>query len=157
MFDKFITLTLENEGGYTYDTGGETKFGISKRSYPNVDIENLTKEDAINIYKRDYYNPLYDHISDSNVSFKLFDIGVNIGKTNAVKRLQWTLNDYYGEELIADGIFGKKTLGSVNKHKYLYPLLLLEYSLYYKAISKSTNNKYLAGWLKRLYKHYKEI
>ncbi len=46
-------------GGYTndpVDTGGETKYGISKRAHPDVDIANLTLEDALAIYRRDYWD-----------------------------------------------------------------------------------------------------
>ena len=48
--------TLSLEGNYVNDFGdygGETKFGITKRYYPNVDIANLTIEEAKAIYKRD--------------------------------------------------------------------------------------------------------
>src|SRR5665213_1885787 len=49
-----IGRVLANEGGYTPglpgDPGGETNFGISKRSYPNVDIKNLTRDGAIAVY-----------------------------------------------------------------------------------------------------------
>ena len=41
-FSLAIPIVLENEGGYVddpNDPGGETNFGISKRSYPNVDIK----------------------------------------------------------------------------------------------------------------------
>ena len=31
-----------------------TKFGISKKSYPNIDISNLTEEEAIQIYYEDF-------------------------------------------------------------------------------------------------------
>ena len=46
------------EGGYVNDPkdpGGETKYGISKRSHPNVDIKNLTISDAMVIYEREYW------------------------------------------------------------------------------------------------------
>ena len=45
-FEQIIDGVLEHEGGYVndpYDKGGETKFGIAKRWYPDVDIKNLTK------------------------------------------------------------------------------------------------------------------
>src|SRR5688572_24264776 len=55
-------IIQKNEGGYVSperakeigDTGGETKYGISKKSYPSVDIKNLTLDQAIAIYKRDF-------------------------------------------------------------------------------------------------------
>ena len=48
---------IEREGGYVNDPddpGGETKFGISKRAYPHLDIKNLTEEHAADIYYNDY-------------------------------------------------------------------------------------------------------
>jgi len=48
-FDEIIEVVLEHEGGYVNDPddpGGETNFGIAKRSHPDVDIKNLTKEGA---------------------------------------------------------------------------------------------------------------
>ena len=58
-FDEIIEITLHHEGGYVHDPkdlGGETNFGIAKRFYPDVDIKNLTKEGAKDIYKKDYWD-----------------------------------------------------------------------------------------------------
>ena len=55
-FDHCIELVLGHEGGYVddpNDAGGETNWGISKRAYKDVDIKNLTKEEAKAIYKKD--------------------------------------------------------------------------------------------------------
>lgn len=57
-FDKCVEFVLASEGGYVndkYDAGGETKFGISKRAYPDLDIINLTIEQAKDIYYKDYW------------------------------------------------------------------------------------------------------
>src|SRR5690606_28008981 len=54
-FRRAVEVVLKHEGGYVNnpsDPGGETKYGISKRSYPELDIANLTQEDAIAIYYR---------------------------------------------------------------------------------------------------------
>ena len=48
-FDEIIEKVLEHEGGYVNDPddlGGETKYGITKRFYPDVDIKNLTIDGA---------------------------------------------------------------------------------------------------------------
>ena len=48
-FNDIIEVVLHHEGGYVndpVDPGGETNFGIAKRSHPDVDIANLTKEGA---------------------------------------------------------------------------------------------------------------
>ena len=58
-FDEIIEVTLHHEGGYVHDPkdlGGETNYGIAKRFYPDVDIKNLTKEGAKEIYKKDYWD-----------------------------------------------------------------------------------------------------
>jgi lysozyme family protein len=58
-FDEIIEVVLEHEGGYVNDPkdpGGETNFGIAKRSNPDVDIKNLTKAEASLIYKTKYWD-----------------------------------------------------------------------------------------------------
>lgn len=57
-FDQALNITFAFEGGYVndpHDHGGQTKFGISKTSYPDEDIANLTRERAAFLYKRDYW------------------------------------------------------------------------------------------------------
>ena len=60
-FNRAVAHILQFEGGYTFnshDPGGETHYGISKRVYPHVDIKNLTKQQAVDIYFNDYWKPL---------------------------------------------------------------------------------------------------
>lgn len=48
-FDKAFEIVIGHEGGYVNnpkDPGGETKYGISKRTYPNEDIRGMTLERA---------------------------------------------------------------------------------------------------------------
>lgn len=85
MTDKFLQLmefTLKHEGGYSnnpLDPGGETNFGISKRSFPEEDIENLTVDRAKEIYFRDYWLPLNCDAYDDKLALAIFDSGVNCG------------------------------------------------------------------------------
>jgi len=56
-FDNAVNFVLQWEGGYSNDPedpGKETNFGISKKSYPGLDIKNLTKEKAREIYYLDF-------------------------------------------------------------------------------------------------------
>lgn len=74
------------EGGYTNDPddpGGETKWGISKRAYPDLDIANLTLEDAIEIYRKDYWNPCNCDNLDWPLACAVFDTAVNCGVKRA--------------------------------------------------------------------------
>ena len=57
-FDEAFEILIGHEGGYVNDKrdpGGETKYGIAKRSYPNVDVRNLTRAQAVDIYRRDFW------------------------------------------------------------------------------------------------------
>ena len=49
-FEKAFAYIIPNEGDYIFDKndpGGETKFGITKKSYPALNIRDLTLEDAL--------------------------------------------------------------------------------------------------------------
>lgn len=90
-FDLAFDRLMGNEGGYTPgvgDPGGETQWGLSKRSYPNIDIKALTREDARRIYKLDFWDRIdADNIYDG-VAFQLLDFAVNSGIETAVRYLQ---------------------------------------------------------------------
>lgn len=106
-----IDRVLGNEGGYVndpHDPGGETKWGISKRSYPNVDIANLRREDAIAIYQRDFWNVVDgDELPDA-VAFQALDFAVNSGCDTAVRYLQKAAG------VADDGHVGPHTLEALN-------------------------------------------
>ncbi len=88
-FDDAFTRLLGNEGGYVNDPrdpGGETNWGISKRSYPTVDIKNLTRTQAEDIYMHDFWEPLGD--APPAVKFQVFDFAVNSGIATAIRKLQ---------------------------------------------------------------------
>lgn len=159
-----ILHTIEEwEGGYVNhpkDPGGETKYGISKRSYPNVDIPNLTKELAINIYYSDFWTPLRcNDVLDDNIVTKLFDTAVNMGKRRAIRILQKALNDTprIGEDfLVTDGIIGPKTLAAVNRLTgYQFDTCLAHMrkrqAQHYKRLAQRNEKLavFLKGWLRR--------
>lgn len=86
--DAFDTVVGE-EGGYVNnpnDPGGETKYGISHRAYPDEDIANLTLERAQFLYKRDYWDALGLDDRLPGYALVLFDCAVNNG-VNAARVL----------------------------------------------------------------------
>ena len=94
-FDEIIDITLKHEGGYVHDPkdlGGETNFGIAKRFYPEVDIKNLTKEEAKDIYRRDYWVRNKVEELPENLRHIFFDMCVTQGRGTAVKILQRACN-----------------------------------------------------------------
>jgi len=81
-FDAAIAFVIAQEGGYVNDPrdpGGETKFGISKRAYPTLDIANLTVDDAKAIYKRDYWDALNLDSRPQGEALAILDTAVNCG------------------------------------------------------------------------------
>jgi len=90
-FDTLFDRLISHEGGYSNDSrdpGGETNWGISKRSYPHVNIKTLTREDAKTIYRRDFWDRLKADTLYDGVAYQLFDFAVNSGIETAVRYLQ---------------------------------------------------------------------
>jgi lysozyme family protein len=108
-FDKSFEKLIGHEGGYSNhprDPGGETKFGISRRSYPSEDIWNLTLERAKVIYFRDFWTAAgCDRVPEA-IKFDLFDAAVNSGVGRAVMFLQGAIG------VDQDGRLGPKTIAA---------------------------------------------
>lgn len=89
QFDRVMAYILTEEGGYVNnpaDPGGETKYGISKRAYPTLNIATLTVEDAKRIYRRDYWDVLgLDTVEKYGPALVLMDCGVNQGVKRALQ------------------------------------------------------------------------
>lgn len=117
-FDQAFELLIGHEGGYVHhpkDPGGETKFGISKRAYPNENIADLTLERAKAIYRRDYWDRVEADSLPPEIRFDVFDVAVNSGVGTAVKMLQRAA---FAE---VDGVLGPRTRLAI---KSMNPLLL---------------------------------
>ena len=107
-WEHAIKLVLDYEGRVfeddPKDLGGETKYGISKKAYPLLDIRSLTEEEAKAIYRRDYWDPLMADELPAKLAVVAFDCAVNQGTGRAIRLLQSLL----GVE--ADGKIGPKTI-----------------------------------------------
>src|SRR6185503_20893104 len=82
---------LGHEGAYSNgpnDPGGETQWGLSKRSYPDLDIKALTREDARHVYQRDFWLRIHADALHDGVAFQVFDFAVHSGIETAVRYLQ---------------------------------------------------------------------
>ncbi len=113
-FDRAILLILRHEGGYVNDPkdpGGETNFGISKRSYLEIDIKSLTKQSASEIYYRDYWQPNYCDDLPWPLAIQVFDYAVNAGSNQAARALQKLVG------ASVDGWIGPKTVSKAQNYK----------------------------------------
>jgi lysozyme family protein len=152
-FEQALEAVLAHEGGYVndpLDSGGETNFGISKRSYPHLDIRNLTRDDAKEIYRRDFWEANnFDMIASPKIASKMLDLAVNMGGGRANMILQTAYNEISPDDLDVDGRLGPKSISAVNEHPFpdlLLATLKLKAIAYYLSLRSP---RFLAGWIKR--------
>ena len=123
-FKQALTFTLKWEGGLTRDSGGLTKWGISQNAYPDLDIANLTPQEAMDIYKRDYW----DRIGGDNLPMPYcvaaFDTAVNCGVG--------------------------RTLGWMRATQEWRNLLDMRKTRYFTLAKNPKYRPYLKGWLARV-------
>ena len=150
-FEEIIEQVLEHEGGYVNDPkdlGGETKYGITKRFYPDVDIKNLTVEQAKEIYKKDYWDKNKVESLPQNLWHIYFDMCVNMGKRTAVKVLQRAAVNK-GKDIEVDGGLGPMTIGAL-KGVELDRVRAYRVKFYVDLITdKPEQEKFFLGWFRR--------
>ena len=150
-FDEIIEQVLEHEGGYVNDPkdlGGETKYGITKRFYPDVDIKNLTIEQAVEIYKKDYWDKNKVESLPQNLWHIYFDMCVNMGKRTAVKVLQRAAVNK-GRNIDVDGGLGPMTIGAL-KGVELDRVRAFRVKYYVDLITaRPEQEKFFLGWFRR--------
>ena len=100
-FRKSLAFTLPHEGEYVNDPndpGGETKWGISKRAYPDLDIRNLTPLQAANIYATDYWDACGCDALPFPFCTAVFDSAVHcgVGRTKAWMRQAKDIKSFIG-------------------------------------------------------------
>jgi lysozyme family protein len=167
--EEFLDTVIEHEGGYVdnpLDPGGETKYGISKKQYPKVDIKNLDEQAAKEIYKKDFLPSAEVNYGKNEFAFKMADIGINAGPRMATEIMQRSLNTiarWYSIESIdldEDGLMGSGTRKAYNKiisnpdnRKDLMALIVANQNRYYageefntKTISKEQVAEFGKGW-----------
>lgn len=146
-FEYAVEIILKHEGGYVdhpNDPGGETNFGISKRSYPNENMKTMTRERAIEIYKRDFWDEMQCDDLPAVLRLAVFDCAVNQGPFNARRFMQQALR------VSVDGVWGQQTWGAIRSHN---PQRLLERFLRKRADHYFRNknfNHFGRGWMVRL-------
>lgn len=89
-FESAVNDVLGEEGGYVNnpaDPGGETNWGISKRAFPDVDIKNLTRSAAIEIYRKNYWDPLLPYHLAPVLQRIAFECAVNQGLERCLRLL----------------------------------------------------------------------
>ncbi|TXN41698.1 hypothetical protein FV232_17100 [Methylobacterium sp. WL30] len=127
-FQAVMALVLQHEGGFTSDrrdpgnwTGGKvgkgkllgTKYGIAANSFPNLDIANITKAQAVEIYRRQYAAPVRFDDLPAGVDYAVLDIAINSGVRRAGLILCGALATL-GRRVKLDGQIGDPTIEQVS-------------------------------------------
>ncbi|MFZ0887215.1 MAG: glycosyl hydrolase 108 family protein [Candidatus Binataceae bacterium] len=156
-----VANLLGNEGGYIddpEDPGGETKWGISKREYPDLDIKNLGRAAAIAIYYRDWWMRYRYDALPAEVGAKIFNLAVDIGPGPAAICLQRALRAnqaWWRDEFPNIGPMTKETTGRVYAREpaALMAALRSELASWYRveAMRQNKDKEFLKGWLNRAY------
>lgn len=108
-FDDAFNVVVSVEQGYVNDPrdpGGETKYGITKRCYPKLNIRTLTLPQAKALLQEDYWRHCHcDQLGDA--ALLVFDCAVNQGQPTALLLLQQAVHVH------PDGDIGPVTLAAL--------------------------------------------
>lgn len=143
-FDTAFDRLMGSEGGYTPgigDPGGETNWGICKRSYPHINIKTLTRDQAKQIYFADFWSQIGD--AHPAVRFQAFDFAVNSGIQTAIRKLQRAIG------VADDGHFGPKSkaaLAAMDLNDVLMRFVAERIDFW---TSLSTWDRFGKGWARR--------
>lgn len=157
-FDTALAFVLKSEGGYVddaHDPGGETNMGITDKRDGKTDglidvngdgtgdvpVKELTREEAAQIYRREYWDRIAGDKLPADVALIAFDTAVNMGTHRAIEFLQ------NASGVAADGSIGPVTIAAASKVGVLDKYADLR-AAKYKALP--TFPRYGKGWLNRL-------
>jgi len=129
-FERAMEFVFRWEGGYVFDPadpGGETHWGISRRAYPMLDIKDLTKDDAKDIYRSRYWDRAGCGELLWPLNMVVFDTAVNMGVSRARDFLSRTSywQDYIIERIdYYARVLGHKSYlrGWINRSVALYQM-----------------------------------
>jgi hypothetical protein len=153
-FAACLDVVLQQEGGFSDhpdDPGGATKFGITLRTLADFrekpvtkeEVQALDRDEAKEIYRANYWNPMRCNELPRGVDLIAFDFGVNAGPRTAIKALQRAAG------VTDDGSIGPITLAAIRAHlpANLVNRMSEERMKHYRALV--TFDTFGAGWTNR--------
>lgn len=169
--DEAIDGVVAREGGFVdheNDRGGPTKYGIAwnfnkevlqKMSYNENSMKDLSRKDALQIYKEKYFYEPKLYLLPDFLKELILDFGVNSGPRTAIRILQRQIG---AEE---DGILGPKTLEALKKYaqkrgelEVANEYLTLREEFVYAIIKNDRSQEvFLNGWLNRIEKLRRKV
>ena len=146
-FDQCFAKLICHEGelsNHTADKGGLTKYGISQRAYPALDIAALTLDTAKEIYRRDYWSRAQCDRLPPALAFQVFDGAVNSGIGTSIRWLQAAAG------VAQDGVVGPLTIRAVGDKDPAVMLARFNGERLKFMASLSTFDVFGRGWARRI-------
>lgn len=135
-FSLAIPVVMQHEGKagtLRGDSGGYTRYGWSTTECEQLGISlPSTAAEAETLYRKYFWNSLYNQIASQNVGTKILDDCVNQGTPTGIGNLQKSLVKT-GASLVVDKNFGPATLAAVNavaEDVLLFQMRLQQYATY---------------------------
>lgn len=165
-FANAVAALLTSEAGLVDDQadhGGQTNFGISAMRFPEVDIAQLTQARAIDLYRAQFWNPLYDLLPDQPVANKVLEITVHMahdaarpfyaGRMKGIELVQRACRALGDRAIVIDGLFGPQTLQALKleRPEALLAAIRVEQGRHYLALAdkNESQRKFFRGWVRR--------
>lgn len=126
----------EQDGAYHCepgDKGGCTKFGIAQKWHPNINVEFLTREDAIKIYEAEYWHQINGDMLSNGIDLLVLDFSVTSSPGRAMRKLMESMVGGPDTDTLV-------TLYSVTRRRYYQSIV----------VQDPTQGKFLHDWLKRV-------
>lgn len=147
-FARCLAVVLEHEGADQItddpmDKGGLTKWGISQAAFPHVDIRDLAREQAADIYRRHYWIPVQGDHLPVGIDLCVFDGAVNQGVWTAIRCLQSAVGAR------VDGEPGPKTMSALMRMRPLDAIARTQAARIERYIGLGGFSTYGKGWINR--------
>jgi lysozyme family protein len=141
----FVIDRLEGGDSPVTDSGGPTRWGISQRAHPDVDVAHLTRADAEAIYRTSYWEAVTADLLPGGLALLVFDAAVNMGVRQAIGMLQRILRVPEDREIGPVTRAAARAFRPPSELRALYNELRLR--TYEEIVAtKPTYRSYLYGW-----------
>lgn len=150
-FDAAFDRLIGHEGGYVNhpdDPGGETNFGITKRTALESgyfgQMRDLTRTQAKAIYRRAYWDRAKLDQFDNAIAFQVFDAAVNHGIGQSIRFLQRAVG------VADDGVVGPVTIAAIKTMCLPDTLALFNAERLEFYAKLSSFDSFGRGWVRRV-------
>lgn len=149
MFQRAVAIVLDEEGVFSDDNrdpGGMTKYGISAKAYPRLDIKNMTLVQAKSLYLTDYWLRNRCDKMPWWAALCVFDASVNQGVRPAARMMQQAVGVFQDDQI------GPVTLKAIRSADPLETMATFQVLRNFRYLDTATFDVHGKGWLRRLHK-----